>query len=373
MRISILLGLLLIVTKSFGQYNITKTEYNETKIREYLDTAKIDQIEGIYKYLSDESNGSEYRLGVVKSQYVYLVILLESNNENWETGDVKAYLEPAATQNVYSLRWIMGDHKTRKESVAFITNPGLIEFNISGKAFMLKLYPKLEQANKSSSNETTLSATGSGFFLSKDGYIATNAHVVKGGTSYEITVVNESFISIKYRAKATLIDEVNDVAILKIEDDNFLSTEEIPYSIVTTTQVGEEVFTIGYPLSSVMGNNYKVSNGIINSNTGIKDDVRYMQISVPIQPGNSGGPLFNKEGNIIGITTAKLNEDAIGQSIENVNYAIKSDYLITLGNMLPDLKLNAVRENSFAEQGKINLEEQVKLLKNFVCLISVYK
>ena len=99
---------------------------------------------------------------------------------------------------------------------------------------------------------------------------------------------------------------------------------------IKISEVGEDVFTIGYPMNSVMGNNYKVTNGIISSLSGMSDDIRYMQISVPLQPGNSGGPLFNKNGNIMGITSAKLNGKAIGTSIENVSYAIKAIYLINM-------------------------------------------
>ena len=368
MRSMILLCLCLTANLSYGQYNITKTEYNEIKIREYLDTTNVDLIEGIYKYVGDNS---EYRLGIVKSSYLYLVILLESNQVKWKTGDVKAYLEPSATENVYSLRWIMGDKKTKQETVAFMKTPGLLEFNLSGSRFLLKLYPKLDPSINEESKGNSLVSSGSGFFISKDGYIATNAHVVKDGVVYEVTVNNDSHISINYKAKAILIDEVNDVAILKIEDENFIELNQIPYTIETSTKIGEEVFTIGYPLSSVMGNNFKVSKGIINANTGIKDDVRFLQISTPIQAGNSGGPLFNKNGNVVGLTTSKLNEDAIGQTVENVNYAIKANYLVTLSNMLPNLNLN--NQIPLITEQQIDLEEQVKNLKNYVCLIRVFQ
>jgi len=354
----------------YGQYNITKTEYNETKIRKYLETANIDPIEGIYKYVGDNS---EYRLGIIKSEYLYLVIILESTQGKWETGDVKAYLEPAAAQDVYSLRWIMGDKKTKEETVAIMKNPGLIEFNLSGATFLLKLYPKLDPIKTEKSKGNSLVSSGSGFFISNDGYIATNAHVVKDGVVYEVTVNTDSYVSIKYNAKAILIDEINDVAILKIEDKNFISLNKIPYSIETSTKVGEEVFTIGYPLSNVMGNNYKVSSGIINANTGILDDIRFIQISTPIQAGNSGGPLFNKKGNIVGLTTAKLNEDSIGQKVENVNYAIKANYLITLSNMLPNLNLNINKQLPLTDARQVGLEDLVKTLKNYVCLIRVFK
>jgi V8-like Glu-specific endopeptidase len=160
----------------------------------------------------------------------------------------------------------------------------------------------------------------------------------------------------------------NDVALLKIEDDKFKGLNNIPYAIKEKSDVGSNVFTIGYPLNDVMGTNYKVTDGIISSNSGIADDVRYYQISVPLQPGNSGGPLFNKEGNVIGITTARLNSKAVGTQIQNVNYAIKSSYLLNLYNMIP----NSAKLNTTSTLATKSLQDQVKVFKNYVCLIKVF-
>ncbi len=120
------------------------------------------------------------------------------------------------------------------------------------------------------------------------------------------------------------------MALLQITDEKFKGLSSIPYSVVEKADIGEKVFTIGYPLNDIMGNNYKLSDGIISAKSGIEDDIRFYQISVPLQPGNSGGPLFNSEGNIIGLTTSRLNSKAVGTQIENVNYAIKSSYLLNL-------------------------------------------
>ena len=98
---------------------------------------------------------------------------------------------------------------------------------------------------------------------------------------------------------------------------------------------GEEVGTFGYPLTSLQGVNPKFSKGVIASLTGIDDDSTNFQISVPVQPGNSGGPLFQMAtGNVIGIVTARLNDKvAYGQSgfiPQNVNYAVKINYALAL-------------------------------------------
>ena len=139
----------------------------------------------------------------------------------------------------------------------------------------------------------------------------------------------------------------------------------MPYSIIENADIGDKVFTIGYPLNDIMGTNFKVTDGIVSSNTGIADDVRYYQVSVPLQPGNSGGPLFNKDGNVIGITSARLNSNAVGTQIENVNYAIKASYLLALYNMLPNNK----KSGSTMQLQNKELKDQIKVLKNYVCLI----
>ncbi|KMP12049.1 hypothetical protein UZ36_02240 [Candidatus Nitromaritima sp. SCGC AAA799-C22] len=90
---------------------------------------------------------------------------------------------------------------------------------------------------------------------------------------------------------------------------------------------------MGYPASSILGKNQKITDGIISAVTGVEDDPTMFQITVPIQPGNSGGPLFNEKGEVIGITTASLSLNAIrslGTLPQNINYAIKSSLVNNL-------------------------------------------
>lgn len=97
--------------------------------------------------------------------------------------------------------------------------------------------------------------------------------------------------------------------------------------------------TLGYPLVALQGQSQKASFGRVNSLSGIQDDIRFIQIDVPVQPGNSGGPLLDNEGNVVGVVTATLNQLVTlresGTLPQNVNYAVKSDYVIPL---LPDSK-----------------------------------
>jgi S1-C subfamily serine protease len=104
-------------------------------------------------------------------------------------------------------------------------------------------------------------------------------------------------------------------------------------------KMGDKVFTIGYPAHFLMGDNPKYTEGVVNATSGLQDDPTVFQVSVEIQPGNSGGPLFNEKGEVVGITSSSLDPkaavEAFGTLPQNVNYAIKSTYISALLPMLP--------------------------------------
>jgi S1-C subfamily serine protease len=128
---------------------------------------------------------------------------------------------------------------------------------------------------------------------------------------------------------------MNDLAILRMKDPD-TSLGILPYRLSIRGKNGQDVFTIGYPLNDIMGDNQKISNGIINSLTGLHDDSRYYQVSVPIQSGNSGGPLFDLKGNVIGIIKSSLSPKKVNDDVQNVNYAIKINLLQNLIALLPE-------------------------------------
>ena len=116
-----------------------------------------------------------------------------------------------------------------------------------------------------------------------------------------------------------------------------------------------------------MGVKPKYSEGVINSMTGIRDDPTFFQISVPIQPGNSGGPLFDKNLNLIGITSSGFRRDL--DLTENVNYAIKSSFLKNLVNVL-EIKLKLPKNKNFSRYER---KDQLKEIKPYVVFIKVKK
>ncbi len=204
-------------------------------------------------------------------------------------------------------------------------------------------------------------SSGTGFAISEEGIIATNFHVVENGKTIMIKGINGEF-NTAFKAVILVSDSKNDIVLLKINDPVFTSIKNIPYILKKDlSSVGENVFVLGYPLRASMGDEIKLTNGIISSKTGFQGDITTYQITAPVQPGNSGGPLFDNKGNLIGIVNAK-HLDA-----ENVTYAIKSSYLFNLIELLDTpAKLPAGSKLS-----NMNLSEQVQILKDYIYIIEV--
>jgi S1-C subfamily serine protease len=204
-------------------------------------------------------------------------------------------------------------------------------------------------------------SSGTGFALSSGGLIATNHHVVEGASSIMVKGVKGDF-SKSYNAKVVLDDERNDLAIIQIEDDQFTTLGDIPFGIGQGfLSVGEDVNALGYPMRGSMGDEIKLTNGIISSLSGFQGDITTYQISVPVQPGNSGGPLFDSKGMVAGIISSKHTK------AENASYAIKVSYLNNLIQML-DSKSSVSRVSKNQNRA---LPEQVKYSKEFVYIIEV--
>lgn len=215
------------------------------------------------------------------------------------------------------------------------------------------------------SNPNAWTGNGSGFFLNKEGYIATNYHVIEGATTLQANFTRNGKVE-SYPASVVATDEQNDLAIIKIDDSSYKNVSQIPYGLLSRTKdTGSEVFALGYPMADVMGSEVKFTDGKISSKSGIQGDIRVYQISVPIQPGNSGGPLFDMEGNIVGITSSGLNRDYFKS--ENVNYAIKASYLKTLMESCPqEIILEEKKQGGISN---ISLTDKIKQYEGFVVLI----
>ncbi len=371
-----------IAINSYGQALASEYEYKEY-FKKNIST--LDPIEGIWsenRYFKIYRNGEFFTSG---SNIDNDQVAIKGNSFN--TGGYNAWsltssdpnsiiqqFKKTATQGVY----IWDIYYTKKDAYvkanAIISNAGIIEYsyevpyelakNIGSKGDnaiftsteeikMIKIFPTIEDIKKYSPS------SGSGFAINSNGVIVTNHHVISDANSINVRGINGDFSKV-YKAKVLVDDKNNDLAIIKIDDNSFTSIRAIPYVISNkSNDVGCSIYCLGYPLRATMGDEVKLTNGIISSKSGFQGDVTTYQITAPIQPGNSGGPLFDDKGNLIGIVNAKH------LGAENVSYAIKTPYLINLLNTLATpLKLQTVSVLS----GK-SLSEQVKIIRNFTYII----
>ncbi len=334
-----------------------KTGYTKASLKEYLNKSKSFN-EGIYENAIETPNSPKYEVGIVQTEDGYTVVYLNGgDNSVWKEGDVKAYLTKTANPNLFKAKWYLGN-KDIDENL-YITFDDAIMKVVWTDGDPVQLYIKLyPHSNNRASN---VASSGTGFALTSNGYIVTNYHVIDNSTNISIKGVNGNF-STSYKARVVVSDKNNDLAIIQIEDDAFSNISKIPYTIKSTSSdVGENVFVLGYPLRATMGDEIKLTNGIISSKTGFQGDITSYQISVPVQPGNSGGPLFDKSGNLIGVINAKHIE------AENVSYAIKVSYLRNLIDLLPETPAL----NNINTMTNLSLSDQVKLLNKFVYIIEI--
>lgn len=329
------------------------TSWTESSIKNYAD-ANNDGICGIYE-TSDETG---YRLGCIKSGNEYQLIYLGGKRRMswWYTGDAKAGLRASATTGVFKADWYMADKTINSDCYVFFDGATMTTVIGSEKTVYLKMYPTSSTVGAIGTEAQEWSGTG---FALNNGYVVTNYHVVEDAKSINISGINGDFND-SYTASVVATDKINDLAIIRVSDSRFNGFGTLPYAIdMNQAEVGDDVFVLGYPLTQTMGDEIKLTNGIISSRTGFQGDVSLYQMSAPIQPGNSGGPMFNSKGNVVGIVCAHH------KGTENVGYAIKTSYLknlaesSSLSNIFPT-------NNTVAS---LPLSGQVKKLKKYVYLI----
>jgi S1-C subfamily serine protease len=216
---------------------------------------------------------------------------------------------------------------------AFGLSPEEAEEHLAKRRPMVAQRPEFQVYKPKEVRKEKGYSTGTGFFVSDDGVIVTNFHVIEGATEIVVILPNQEPAS----AKVLGTDKANDIAILKVSG----STKPIPLATGSRGAKGEDVIVLGYPLVALQGQQQKATFGRINALSGIGDDLRYLQIDAPVQPGNSGGPLLNRKGEVIGVVSATLNQltalRASGALPQNVNYAVKADYISpVLRSVLPE-------------------------------------
>lgn len=200
---------------------------------------------------------------------------------------------------------------------------------------------------------------GTGFAVSTNGYIATNLHVINDADSVFIqNSAGESF-----KVKVILKDPEYDIAILKIDDKNFKHLAALPYTIKrNSTGVGENVYTWGYPKDDAV-----LGEGYVSSKSGFIGDTTQYQVAIPLNPGNSGGPLLDNNGNLVGIISGKET------SAEGASFAIKSKYILEAMRAIPqDSMGKKLSVNKKSVLSGMKRAKQIEKLQDYVFMIKVY-
>ena len=378
-------------TKQISLLNDTHRKFEnitEKEIIDYYNTNEIFEIEGIWEgallereSVPDIPQNYIYKLGIIKSNTeqtylnIYDGVIIYTENINWLPKLIKFSFEQTAKDNVFSVKYGDGFQISRTGSAILKDNSVLVitPNNSEKESFILiKKYPLVNSSKNDRVSSSSVSS-GSGILISKSGLVVTNQHVVKNSTEISIKLPT---VDKAYNADIVIQDRNNDLAILKLSNFNFdiLNTSSIPYKLVTSDNIkpGHTVYTIGYPLGDILGKSIKYSSGEVNSLYGLHDDSRVFQISNPVQPGNSGGGLFNEDGELIGVIFSSLNAkyffDNINIIPQNVNFAIKGNYLLNLISLLPESDEIINRNNSLKD---LSIERQIEMLEPFIVNIKV--
>ena len=205
----------------------------------------------------------------------------------------------------------------------------------------------------------TLKTGGTAFLIDGKGFLVTNAHVLDG--SGAIVIDKDGH---EYNSTILSVDHKADLAILKIDDKEFTPIKNLPYSIRRLQpDLGEELFTLGYPRDEIVYN-----MGYLSAKTGYKGDTSSCQLSLTANPGNSGGPVFNKNGEIVGIITTKQTQT------EDVVFALKSNNIFKLIDSLKtvDTSFKNLKLPNGSSLKNIDRVSQVKKAENCVFLVKAY-
>ena len=206
---------------------------------------------------------------------------------------------------------------------------------------MARAFKPLKSTNPGEQTAGEPKVTATGFLITHNGYLVTNHHVVKDCVKVRVQTAAGLLDSVVVR-----VDAASDLALLKVNG----TFDALPVVSSRIARLGAMVATVGFPNIGLQGFEPKLSKGEIASLAGIQDDVRYFQISAPIQPGNSGGALVDSRGNIVGVITSQLSQKAAlessGALAQNVNYAVKSSYLLSFLEAVPEVGTEMLKERT---------------------------
>ncbi len=219
-----------------------------------------------------------------------------------------------------------------------------------------KLIDSSDQSRKSPSQAQI--SGGTSFLIDGDGYLVTNSHVVSGAST--LIVVNKGK---EYIASKVYENTENDLAILKINDEDWKSVSKVPYDIRKgAVDLGEEIFTLGYPRNEVVYN-----RGYLSARSGFMDDTLSIQLAISANPGNSGGPVLDKNGSIVGILSTRdkqANDVVFASRAINISKAIEE--------LKKDTSHNKLSLPAYSSLRGVDRVQQIKKIQDCVFMVKGY-
>ena len=304
-----------------------------------------DRFTGPIEGLWAATDESELRLGIVSvgDGVGFVAVVLESPRSFWQPGMVKARFRTAADPRTFSVVW-RAENWNELTGLASLTDNTLTVSVGRETLGFLKLSPSVTgglRTNGGDRDTGFVQRAGTAFIVHPDGLLLTAHHVIDGATSISVSCNGEPAVL----ATVTSSSVATDLAILEasgeLGTDSFLrlSSQRVP-------SLGDTVFTIGYPTPDLLGIDPKYTNGTVSALSGLRGDASFLQISVPIQPGNSGGALVNDDGDVIGVVVATASAPAFIRATDsipqNINWAVKTAFASVLFEPPPTDRTPAV-------------------------------
>lgn len=346
--------------------------YTEEKLTSLFKSKTTDKLEGIYELPIEQivTNYSGYKIkyGIVKTdESNYLMVYLGGFEDMlafwrihrldnyWREGDIAAFIKKSATPGLYEIRIVDYNKYVNQPTMAKFENGYFRTVSNHGLQYFRQILPTTAKYE-----EVKADLTGFGV---GDGRVVTCYHGVNDREkTKEIYVkgINGDFET-RHRATLEAYDRDNDLAVIRLNEPGAIQ-DETPLCIANATKnPGEEVFIMGYPISTALGEEIKITNGIVSSTTGYTGLANTYQISAPAQPGNSGSPLFDASGNLIGVV------NAVASRTDNIAYSIKSSYLKDFFEK-NKIECKTQPENALKS---LSLPEKVSKLRKSIYLIEV--
>lgn len=274
---------------------------------------------------------------------------IKSKSSIWRTASIAAGIAIITSFTTY---WVMNHNNQKIASQYSLLRRDLEKY----KRNQTKIINDIKEQATPVYSQAQYSGTG--FALTSDGYMVTSYHVIAGADSIYVQNKNGDY----FKAVEVASDKEHDVVILKAEAKELsFPSSYVPYTIADKKRLlGAKVFTLGFPQDEIVYN-----EGYISSKNGYGGDSSQYRLEIPAGPGQSGAPVMDESGNIIGIITGKEKES------QGTTYAVSSKALLNLLDGLP--KEQKVQLSSRNKLARLKREQQIELLEQYTCAIKVYK